>query len=60
MSSHQQDSIYSNRVHYLWGLIISAADICRIITYTAFFRCPSKSRMLSCLPSEAIVCFFIY
>lgn len=54
MGNYRQDSIYSSRVHYLWGLLISAAAICRIITYITLFRCPPKNRKPSHPPSEAV------
>ncbi|OAD02438.1 hypothetical protein MUCCIDRAFT_11833, partial [Mucor lusitanicus CBS 277.49] len=59
LGNHHQDTLYSSRVHYLWGLLISAAAICRIITYITLFRSPPKSGKPLRPPSEALGAFLL-
>ncbi|KAI7904836.1 uncharacterized protein BX663DRAFT_503740 [Cokeromyces recurvatus] len=59
MGNHHQDTIYSSRVHYLWGLLISAASICRFITYLSLFRNPPKNNIPTRPPSEALGAFLL-
>lgn len=59
LGSHHQDTLYSSRVHYLWGLLISAAAICRIVTYITLFKSPPKSGKPLRPPSEALGAFLL-
>ncbi|KAK4520824.1 uncharacterized protein ATC70_006704 [Mucor velutinosus] len=59
LGNHHQDTLYSSRVHYLWGLLISAAAICRIITYITLFKSPPKSGKPLRPPSEALGAFLL-
>ncbi|KAI9485888.1 MAG: hypothetical protein EXX96DRAFT_645784 [Benjaminiella poitrasii] len=59
MGNHHQDTLYSSRVHYLWGLLISAAAVCRIVTYFLLFRNPPKNRVPTRPPSEALGAFLL-
>lgn len=59
MGNHHQDTIYSSRVHYLWGLLISAAAISRMLTYVSLFRNPPKTSIPIRPPTEAIGAFLL-
>lgn len=59
LGNHHQDTLYSSRVHYLWGMLISAAAICRIITYITLFKNPPRSGKPLRPPSEALGAFLL-
>ncbi|GAN10083.1 integral membrane protein [Mucor ambiguus] len=59
LGNHHQDTLYSSRVHYLWGLLISAAAVCRIITYITLFKSLPKSGKPLRPPSEALGIFLL-
>jgi uncharacterized membrane protein len=59
MGNHHQGTLYSSCVHYLWGLLISAAAICRMITYISMFRNPPKTKVLTRPHSELLGAFLL-
>ncbi|GAB5588639.1 hypothetical protein Unana1_03539 [Umbelopsis nana] len=57
MGNHHQDTEYSSNVHYLWGLLLSVAALCRIITYITLYNSKPSTREPSRPPSEALGAF---
>ncbi|KAI8881068.1 hypothetical protein K501DRAFT_189883 [Backusella circina FSU 941] len=59
MGNHHQDSLYYSRAHYFCGLLISAAAVCRMMTYISMFRNPPKTKVPTRPPSELLVAFLL-
>jgi uncharacterized membrane protein len=57
MGNHHQDTEYSTNVHYLWGLLLSIAALCRIITYIIMYNSRPSTRDPSRPPTEALGAF---
>ncbi|KAI9277609.1 hypothetical protein BY458DRAFT_488472 [Sporodiniella umbellata] len=37
MGNHHQDTAYSSQIHWLWGLLLSSAAVCRLATYLLLY-----------------------
>ncbi|KAI9313235.1 hypothetical protein BX666DRAFT_1981008 [Dichotomocladium elegans] len=59
MGNHHQETIYSTEVHYLWGLLLALAALCRFITYMSLYRAPPTSAKPSRPPTEAVGAFLM-
>jgi hypothetical protein len=57
MGNHHQDTQYSSNVHYLWGLLLSVAALCRMFTYISLYKSKPTSREPSRPPTEALGAF---
>ncbi|KAI8332060.1 hypothetical protein BC941DRAFT_437387 [Chlamydoabsidia padenii] len=57
MGNHHQETQYSTNVHYMWGLLLALAAICRLGTYITFFRNTPNSIKPSRPPTELIGAF---
>lgn len=59
MGNHHQDTVYSTNIHWLWGLLLSLAAMCRFVTYITLYRNPPTSVEPSRPPSEALGAFLL-
>lgn len=59
MGNHHQDTIYSSNVHWLWGLLLAVAAMCRFVTYITLYRNPPAGNQPSRPPSEALGAFLM-
>ncbi|KAI8993236.1 hypothetical protein BDB01DRAFT_316071 [Pilobolus umbonatus] len=59
MGNHHQETQYSSNIHFLWGLLLSCAAVCRFITYLTLYRMPPSTRLPSRPPSELVGAFFL-
>lgn len=59
MGNHHQDSAYSTNVHFMWGLLLSCAAICRFITYITLYRNVPDTSDPSRPPSELLGAFLL-
>ncbi|KAI8331541.1 hypothetical protein BC941DRAFT_474879 [Chlamydoabsidia padenii] len=57
MGNHHQETKYASNVHYMWGLLLGLAAICRLITYLTFFRNTPTSNKPTRPPTELIGSF---
>jgi uncharacterized membrane protein len=57
MGNHHQDTEYSSNVHYLWGLLLSVAAVCRMLTYVTLYNNRPHQREPSRPPTEALGSF---
>ncbi|KAI7850751.1 hypothetical protein BDC45DRAFT_546544 [Circinella umbellata] len=59
MGNHHQDTVYSTGIHYLWGLLLGLAAVCRFVTYISLYRAPPTDNQPTRPPSEAIGAFLL-
>ncbi|ORZ18200.1 hypothetical protein BCR42DRAFT_490824 [Absidia repens] len=57
MGNHHQETQYSTNVHYMWGLLLALAAVCRLGTYVVFFRSTPTSIKPSRPPTELLGAF---
>jgi hypothetical protein len=57
MGNHHQETKYSTNVHYMWGLLLGLAALCRMGTYITFFRNTPSSIKPSRPPTELMGSF---
>ncbi|CAO3599276.1 unnamed protein product [Absidia cylindrospora] len=57
MGNHHQETQYSTNVHYMWGLLLALAAVCRLGTYVVFFRNTPTSIKPSRPPTELLGAF---
>lgn len=57
MGNHHQDTEYSSNVHYMWGLLLSVAAVCRMLTYITLYNNRPNQREPSRPPTEALGAF---
>ncbi|KAI9301315.1 hypothetical protein BJ944DRAFT_234026 [Cunninghamella echinulata] len=57
MGNHHQETQYGTQVHYLWGLLLALAALCRILTYVFLFRNTPTSIQPSRPPTELLGAF---
>ncbi|KAG2232601.1 hypothetical protein INT48_009810 [Thamnidium elegans] len=59
MGNHHQDSEYSSNIHWMWGILLSSAAVCRFITYITLYRNLPKDRQPTRPPSELLGAFLL-
>lgn len=59
MGNHHQETVYGTKVHYLWGLLLSLAAVCRFVTYIMLFVQKPVNSLPSRPPSEALGAFLL-
>ncbi|KAF7722359.1 hypothetical protein EC973_003204 [Apophysomyces ossiformis] len=59
MGNHHQDTQYSSNIHYMWGLLLSCAAICRFLTYLSLYRRPPVNAQPTRPPTELVGSFFL-
>ncbi|KAI8078992.1 uncharacterized protein B0P05DRAFT_587224 [Gilbertella persicaria] len=59
MGNHHQDTQYSSNVHYMWGLLLSFAALCRFMTYITLYRNQPQDAQPSRPPSELLGAFLL-
>lgn len=59
MGNHHQDTAYSTNIHWMWGLLLSVAAICRFITYITLYRNTPSDAQPSRPPSELLGAFLL-
>ncbi|KAI8984637.1 hypothetical protein BDF20DRAFT_860992 [Mycotypha africana] len=59
MGNHHQDTAYSSNIHYMWGLLLATAALCRFITYITLYRNPPKDSQPTRPPSELVGAFLL-
>ncbi|CAO3594551.1 unnamed protein product [Absidia cylindrospora] len=57
MGNHHQETKYSSNVHYMWGLLLGLAALCRLGTYCMMFRSTPSSIKPSRPPTELLGAF---
>lgn len=59
MGNHHQDTVYSTNIHYMWGLLLASAAVCRFITYVTLYRNEPQDSEPSRPPSEVVGAFLL-
>ncbi|KAG0167325.1 hypothetical protein DFQ28_005178 [Apophysomyces sp. BC1034] len=59
MGNHHQDTQYSSNIHYMWGVLLSCAAVCRFMTYITLYRRPPKDAQPTRPPTEIVGAFFL-
>jgi hypothetical protein len=59
MGNHHQETQYSTNVHFMWGLLLSLAAMCRFVTYLSLYKNTPKDNQPSRPPSELIGAFLL-
>ncbi|KAI8145962.1 hypothetical protein BJV82DRAFT_30610 [Fennellomyces sp. T-0311] len=59
MGNHHQDTVYGTNIHYLWGLLLGLAAMCRFVTYITLYINPPTNNQPTRPPSEAIGAFLL-
>ncbi|KAI7894363.1 uncharacterized protein EV154DRAFT_498522 [Mucor mucedo] len=59
MGNHHQDTAYSTNIHFMWGLLLSCAAICRFITYISLYRNTPNDTLPTRPPSELLGAFLL-
>lgn len=59
MGNHHQDTAYSTNIHFMWGLLLSCAAMCRFITYITLYRNTPTDSLPSRPPSEILAAFLL-
>ncbi|PHZ14967.1 uncharacterized protein RHIMIDRAFT_199398 [Rhizopus microsporus ATCC 52813] len=59
MGNHHQDTAYSSNIHWLWGLLLSSAAVCRLFTYVSLYRNAPTSKRPSRPPTELVGAFLL-
>ncbi|WFD31898.1 hypothetical protein MSPP1_002939 [Malassezia sp. CBS 17886] len=57
MAAHHQDYEYEVEIHTLWGIMLAAFSMFRVVTYTFLWLRPPTSVLPSRPPSEALASF---
>ncbi|KAI8083167.1 uncharacterized protein BX664DRAFT_380492 [Halteromyces radiatus] len=57
MGNHHQETQYSTNVHFMWGLLLALAALCRLCTYLSFFQNTPHSIKPSRPPTELVGAF---
>lgn len=58
MGAHHQEYVYTTKIHQLWGAMLVAFAICRILTYAFLYLRPPASTLPSRPPTEVLASFF--
>ncbi|CAO0789378.1 unnamed protein product [Mucor circinelloides] len=59
MGLHHQETAYSSNIHFMWGLLLGLAAICRFVTYLSLYRNAPTDAQPSRPPSELIGAFLL-
>ncbi|KAI8385710.1 hypothetical protein BD560DRAFT_481355 [Blakeslea trispora] len=59
MGNHHQDTQYSSTIHYMWGLLLACAALCRFVTYITLYRNQPQDAQPSRPPSELLGAFLL-
>lgn len=59
MGLHTQETAYSTNIHFMWGLLLGLAAICRLITYLTLYRNAPSDAQPSRPPSELLGAFLL-
>jgi hypothetical protein len=59
MGNHHQDTAYSTQIHFMWGLLLASAAICRFVTYLTLYRNTPTDAQPSRPPSELLGAFLL-
>ncbi|KAG1449437.1 hypothetical protein G6F56_008642 [Rhizopus delemar] len=58
MGNHHQETAYSSQIHWLWGILLSSAAACRLLTYVTLY-CRRHSSQVSRPPTELVGAFLL-